>query len=247
MDNSPKILLITNEDDFSEIAAKFFKSSALELFRVRSLEGALTTAQHERPGLILLDADVRDLDPVCCIAALKADGTVGGIPVVTMVSPGRHGDAETLQQAGCDEVMVKPLDGTALFATVSRFIPSVKQRGTRVPCYTQVTIHDEDDVYYGMTGDISTGGVFVATFDRLPEKGEIRLSFTLPEAGSAPIVADGRVVWLNSKREPVSGDIPEGFGLEFTSISYEQLSAIKAFIEAAMNKARPPRPDSIKE
>jgi uncharacterized protein (TIGR02266 family) len=111
-----------------------------------------------------------------------------------------------------------------------------KDKKLRVPCYTHVTIKDEDDVFYGMTGDISVGGAFVATFDKLPEEGDIRLSFTLPEDRAISIQVNGRVVWLNSKEQPMSGSLPEGFGVEFTGIPQEEISAINEFIEKRSGK-----------
>jgi Tfp pilus assembly protein PilZ len=101
-----------------------------------------------------------------------------------------------------------------------------------------VTIRDDDDVYYGMTGDISGGGLFVASFDTLPATGEVQLSFSLPDDKTTIVETRGQVVWLNSKNNPVSL-LPEGFGVKFTSISREEYLAIKEFIAAERKKTQP--------
>jgi uncharacterized protein (TIGR02266 family) len=109
-----------------------------------------------------------------------------------------------------------------------------KRRATRAPCYAHVTIQAGGEVFYGMTGDISEGGLFIATFDKMPDEGEIRLSFAIPKDTPELVEAKGRVVWINNKRNPVRGNLPEGFGVEFSSISPEQLAEIRAFIASAL-------------
>jgi len=101
-----------------------------------------------------------------------------------------------------------------------------------------VTIRDDGDVYYGMTGDISGGGLFVATFDKLPAEGEIQLSFSLPDDKTTLVEKRGRVVWRNSKDHPVS-PLPEGFGVEFMSVTREEYLAIKEYIASARKKSNP--------
>jgi two-component system cell cycle response regulator DivK len=232
-----KILLIVDEDQFSELASRFSEASPVQLFQSSNLEKALATARSERPNLILLDADSPDLDAADFCAAFKADDELRAMPLIALTSSVRDGDAESLRKAGCDDILAKSLDDNLFFKKLSHYKQFVLQRRARVPVYTHVTIQDRDDVYYGMTGDISVGGLFVATFDRLPEKGEIRLSFVLQKEDPALFEVKGQVVWVNSKKSPVRSNIPEGFGLEFTNLSGAERSALKEFIAAAIKKS----------
>ena len=232
-----KILLLVNEDQFSELATRYLDAFPLRLFLANTLESAIVTARRERPELILFSADMPGLDAVGGCAAFKQDDQLHTIPIVVLAF-GSGGDAELFRKAGCDDFLVMPMERTTLFSYLRHYIPNLEWQKERVPYYSQVTIRDDKDLFYGMTGDISSGGLFVATFDRLPEEGEIRLSFTLPDDKTTIVETSGRVVWMNSKDRPVSR-LPEGFGVEFTSISREEYLAIKEYIVAARTKAQP--------
>jgi uncharacterized protein (TIGR02266 family) len=232
-----KILLLTNEDQFSELATRFFDAFPLRLFLADTLESALVTARRERPELILLAADPSGLDAVGGCAAFKKDDQLCATPIIVLAF-GSDGDSELFKKAGCDEYLAMPVDRNEFFSYLLHYIPNLEWQKERVPYYSQVTIRDDNDLFYGMTGDISSGGLFVATFDRLPKEGEIRLSFSLPDDKTSIIDTKGRVVWLNSKNRPVS-PLPEGFGVEFSSISSEEYQAIKEYIAAVRKKDQP--------
>jgi len=195
------------------------------------------TARRERPELILLADNLPGLDAIGGCAAFKHDDDMRAIPIVVLAY-GNDGEGELFRRNGCDEYLVMPMNRTKFFSHLHHFVPNSEWRKERIPYYSQVTIRDRDDMFYGMTGDISGGGLFVATFDKLPEEGEIQLSFTLPDDKTTHVETRGRVVWLNSKNHPVSR-LPEGFGVEFTSITREEYQAIKEFIATARKKNQP--------
>ena len=232
-----KILLLVNQDQFGELAARFFDAFPLRLYLADTLESALVTARRERPKLILLASNLSGLDAIGGCAAFKQEELLRTIPLVVLAFGGA-GDVEQFRKAGCDDYLVMPMDRNEFFSYLHHYIPNLEWQKERVPYYSQVTIRDDNDLFYGMTGDISSGGLFVATFDRLPEEGEIRLSFTLPDEKTTIVETSGRVVWLNSKNRPVS-PLPEGFGVEFTSISHVEYLAIKEYIAAARMKSQP--------
>jgi two-component system cell cycle response regulator DivK len=232
-----KILLLASEDQFSGLANGVFEACPLRLFHADTLENALLIAQRERPEMILLVADLPGLDAVAGCAAFKRDDELCSIPVVVLTA-GVEGDTELFREAECDDCLAMPIDRNKFLSYLRLYIPLLEWEEERVPCYSQVTIRDDDDMYYGMTGDISGGGLFVAAFDRLPSEGEIRLSFTLPDTKITSVETKGRVVWRNSKTNPVSQH-PEGFGVEFTNISREEYLAIIDYIASARKKTKP--------
>lgn len=68
--------------------------------------------------------------------------------------------------------------------------------------------------------DISIGGVFIETNERVPVGETIILNFTLPSL-SQPFSMSGKIAW--------SG--PQGFGVKFDSIPNPQGNAIKKYVE----------------
>jgi uncharacterized protein (TIGR02266 family) len=68
--------------------------------------------------------------------------------------------------------------------------------------------------------DISIGGVFVETRDRLKVGETVVLNFTLPEA-TKPFSVTGKIAW--------SG--PQGFGVKFERLDQQEGNAIKSYVE----------------
>jgi Tfp pilus assembly protein PilZ len=69
--------------------------------------------------------------------------------------------------------------------------------------------------------DISIGGVFIETHERIPVGEKIVLNFTLPSL-SQPFSMTGKIAW--------SG--PQGFGVKFETLPPPQGKAIKSYVEA---------------
>ncbi|MDA8414068.1 MAG: PilZ domain-containing protein [Desulfobacteraceae bacterium] len=232
-----KILLLSTKDLFDEFSAQVIAYAPIHLIHADSLESALEAARKERPELILLTSGPSGLDAFAGCAAFKDDDELRTIPVVVLASESGM-DTGRLSKAGSDGCLIEPLDSKGFFSCLRKYVPSLDLLKERVPCYSQVTIRDENDLYYGMTGDISGGGLFVAALDTLPEKGEIQLSFSLPDDKATLVETMGRVAWYNSRNHPVS-HLPEGFGVEFTSITRDEYLAIKEYI-ASIRQNRGP-------
>jgi Tfp pilus assembly protein PilZ len=68
--------------------------------------------------------------------------------------------------------------------------------------------------------DISIGGVFIETSERVTVGESIVLNFTLPSL-SQPLTLAGKIAW--------SG--PQGFGVKFEGVPKPQGNAIKDYLE----------------
>lgn len=86
----------------------------------------------------------------------------------------------------------------------------------------------EHSFYTGFSENISSGGLFIATFDLLPNIGErFTLSFSLPTGRK--IEAESEVAWLReySIHDP---NISPGFGCRFINLSPEDAEDINKYI-----------------
>ena len=91
-----------------------------------------------------------------------------------------------------------------------------------------IGVQSDSNFFTGFTTDISTGGLFVATFDA-PEVGHIvNLNFHLP---NGPVMSvDGQVRWSREYNES-SPDIPPGVGVRFIHLSSEDARQINAYMK----------------
>ncbi len=80
----------------------------------------------------------------------------------------------------------------------------------------------ESNFFVGLTRNLSHGGLFIATWRRLPIGTPVEVVLTLPDG---PVVTRGRIRWVR--------DVPDvttpGIGVMFEALSEEDRRRIEAF------------------
>ena len=102
-----------------------------------------------------------------------------------------------------------------------------KRRFSRENLEVRVDLNTGRAITVGLSENISTGGLFVATYNtpRLGEK--LQISFFIPVSDFA-IDTTGIVRWIRPHED---NGRRAGFGLEFASIKAEDLRAIEFFVD----------------
>jgi uncharacterized protein (TIGR02266 family) len=91
-----------------------------------------------------------------------------------------------------------------------------------------VGIQSDSHFFAGLSGDVSKGGLFVATYAEVPLGGKVVLDFELP---NGPILVEGTVRW----QRVATDNAGPGIGIQFEKIEPAMLVLIERFC-----KARPP-------
>jgi uncharacterized protein (TIGR02266 family) len=97
------------------------------------------------------------------------------------------------------------------------------QGDKRVFIEVEIGLTTESHIYTGLSLDVSTGGVFVATYEAAPPGTAVMLYFVLPDGHV--VNAEGVVRWTRAQ----SSDSPPGMGVAFGRISDESLAHIASF------------------
>ena len=83
--------------------------------------------------------------------------------------------------------------------------------------------------YTGFSENISSGGIFIATYTLMPELGKrFALTFSIP--GHAPMTIAGEVSWIREYSEEHQ-DLSPGFGCRFVDLTEEEEKLINSFIQ----------------
>jgi len=98
----------------------------------------------------------------------------------------------------------------------------------RVAIEADIGFQSDSNFYTGYTEDISTGGLFIATFDFRPIGSEIQVNFTLPDGYL--VTATGTVRWIREYNE-LTPNVEPGMGVQFTELSEEDAGLINVFLE----------------
>lgn len=94
----------------------------------------------------------------------------------------------------------------------------------RVAIEVDVGVSSESNFFTGFSGDISEGGLFIATYNLLPVGAHVHVSFGVM---GREISCDATVCWI---REPIDMNLMPGFGVRFDDLSDEDHTAIAKFI-----------------
>jgi uncharacterized protein (TIGR02266 family) len=93
-----------------------------------------------------------------------------------------------------------------------------------------VDLESDTNFYTGLTQNISTGGLFIAT-QNIKRVGErIHLKFALP-GGPAPIECETEVRWIRENTSLLRTDGSPGMGVRFIDMSPKDAEAIERFLQ----------------
>lgn len=80
---------------------------------------ALAGLRRERPDLVILDISLPGMDGEEVLASVRADASLGDLPVIALTAHAMAGDRERLLEAGFDDYLAKPItDEEMLFAAI---------------------------------------------------------------------------------------------------------------------------------
>ena len=105
---------------------------------------------------------------------------------------------------------------------------STDRRATgRARLQVEIGIRTETNFFVGFSGDLSEGGIFVATVSLLAIGTPLTVSFSFPP--NIEIEAEGVVAWTR-EGAAFDSDLEAGMGIRFTRLSPSALAAIQEFM-----------------
>ena len=231
MEKSKKILLAEDIELFLEMEKYFLKRDDLDLIISSGGAKAMDMLRQHRPQLAFFGMNMLGMSGVECCQAIKADQDLAQTAVVLMVDAGRPELAEQARDAGCDDVLFKPIKHDEFLATVRRFVPLDIREGKRMRAQLRVAYGPEPQkplTEYSV--DLSTGGLYLQTDNPLDVNENLTLRFTLPDMHKM-VTCKARVAWVNTKHNPRKPDFPAGMGIQFVDMSLEDVKSIRRFLE----------------
>jgi uncharacterized protein (TIGR02266 family) len=115
-------------------------------------------------------------------------------------------------------------------AKVAENHPNVRA-AERFDLEVKVDLESDHNFYTGLTQNISSGGVFIATHHLRKIGDRITLKFTLP--GSEKVLAvETEVRWIRENTALMRAEGGTGMGVRFINLSPEASAAINAFVQS---------------
>lgn len=102
-----------------------------------------------------------------------------------------------------------------------------RREATRRDIAVEIGFQSETNFFTGLSMDISTGGLFVATYDVPPVGTRINVNFSLPHGPMLSL--DGVVRWVREYNPAIPEMVP-GIGVSFVNLSLADEAAINEYL-----------------
>lgn len=118
---SQLILVVEDDAMMQKMALKILRSRGFRCELAKDGRQAVTLAAQLRPGLILMDLSLPEMNGWEATRQLKADPALADIPVVAITAHAMVGDRESALASGCTECLTKPYELAELVAVAERY------------------------------------------------------------------------------------------------------------------------------
>jgi len=226
---SKNILLVDDVPLFIRFAKDILRREQVNVFTAQSGPEAVSAVKTYKPDLILMDLYMPGGDGDKACREIKSDIRFKSIPIIMVTSSGNPADLSRCLDAGCNEVLQKPLDREKFLEKCKKLLKFPSWSGRRYKIKAPVKFwFDTGEVFTGSLYDISMGGVFIDTDKSFQVDSNLQLEFQL-NTGSVYIKCNSRVAWVK-KMGSLKKDHPQGMGFEFLDVKMMDILAIQTWI-----------------
>jgi CheY-like chemotaxis protein/Tfp pilus assembly protein PilZ len=190
---NPKLLIVDDAKLFLEIQKMFLESSEVAIRTAMDGLQALSEVQKQIPDLIILDHYMPRMDGAKCCEILKQHDKYRHIPIVMVTLSSHAEDLELFRNAGCDDILIKPLQAGTYLEMIHKYIPSIERRRKRIRLGTPVNFRVNNKIYSGNIKNISMGGMFIETDQAFKTEETLEVCFNLPLEKVVTCRAKGQV------------------------------------------------------
>jgi two-component system, cell cycle response regulator DivK len=118
----PKVLLVEDTEMNRDMLSRRLIRRGFEVLLAVDGEQGVTTAQQEKPDIILMDMSLPVLDGWEATRRLKAADDTRAIPVIALTAHAMSGDRDKALDAGCDDYDTKPIELPRLLEKIGRLL-----------------------------------------------------------------------------------------------------------------------------
>ena len=122
---STKILIVDDEPHMLRVTELSIKKGGYQIVIGRNGKEALELAAREKPGLIVMDVSMPEMDGLTALTQLKANPETAKIPVIMLTVRGQAMARQQAEQSGAAVYLTKPFSPSQLLAEVKRMLEPV--------------------------------------------------------------------------------------------------------------------------
>jgi CheY-like chemotaxis protein/Tfp pilus assembly protein PilZ len=227
---SKTILLVDDTPLFIKLAKDFFRREQVNILTASNGPEAVTAVKNEEPDLVFMDLYMLGGDGDKACKEIKSNIRLKSIPIIMVTSSNNPKDIERCFNAGCNEIIHKPLNREQFLEASRKYLKLPVWSGKRSKIKTPAKFGiDPDEMITGALSDISVGGVFLETDKLFPIDTELHIDFQLSQDATFK-KCKGRVAWVNQRGSLKKDYASTGMGIEFIDIPKLDILAIQAWV-----------------
>jgi CheY-like chemotaxis protein len=117
-----RVLVVDDYQDGRDLLTEYLTFRGFAVDAACDGAEAIAKAKHARPDLILMDLRMPGMDGWRATRALKDDPDTQSVPVIAVTAHALGVERQSARDAGCDAVISKPFDITALGDALPKFL-----------------------------------------------------------------------------------------------------------------------------
>jgi uncharacterized protein (TIGR02266 family) len=224
-----RLLLIGDVGRFVKLLKNYLRRTTCRVNTAQGGEEAMTACRREIPDLVFLEVSVQDTGGIDLCRSLKTDPVLRAIPIV-MVSPREL--IGLCREAGCDEILPKPVTQEDFLARVRRFVSLRERMEGRIPVSLRVEFRARSKDHAAYTRDLSPHGTFIKSPQPLAVGTRLKLKIHLP-GGKNSLALDAEV--MRVVRPTAGSHLLPGLGVRFLDVSPEARRVLQEFIDERLS------------
>ena len=243
-----KRILLTNQPEILRPLENFlFRRQGFSLLIASDGRQAFEIIEDHDPALAILDLEMINEGGDACCRRVKGDPILRKTPIILVARADRAEEVRRCREAGCNEIVFKPVDPHELILAACRLLNITERRDPRLELTLPALVGRESRRRrVGTILNLNGGGAFIETRKLVPVGGEVTVEFTLPDS-TETLCVRCRVVWVNHPEWIKALRLPVGMGVRFLDLPDPLRDAIEALLNARLSDTErqlenPPQP-----
>lgn len=227
-----KRILLTNEPEILRpMENSLFRREGFSLLIASDGRQAFEIIEDHDPALAILDLDMLTEGGDECCRRVKRDPVLRKTPIILVARAGSTEVVQRCREAGCNEIIYKPVDPQDLLLAACRLLNIIERRDPRLTTALPALVgRDAAKLRAGAILNLNAGGAFVETRKLVPIDSEVTLELILPPTEN-PHLIRCRVAWVNHPEWIKALRLPVGMGLQFLDLPATVGAAIEDYLD----------------
>ena len=157
-----KVLFADDSATMRKVAEITFASDDFDLVLLGGGADVVASVKKNQPGVVILDADMPDVNGYDACRQLRGDAGTAGVPVLLLSGPSSPFDERKANQAGVSDHIDKPFESQAMFDKLPEAHKKLVVRGAIVEGMSRDAVF----LAWGRPSRVSRGSRDGGTFER---------------------------------------------------------------------------------